>query len=101
MNFKEAKRKVIENLTNGTFSHEARNGIDKKNKLAVGDVSKEEVISILQRARGDEHQNSAHHFDKNIEVHTVIRKHEGTEWYIKWYFVEPQTVFISVHLSEK
>ncbi|OEE18288.1 hypothetical protein OAY_10190 [Vibrio cyclitrophicus ZF205] len=101
MSFKEAKKKVIESLEQGDFLHEERDNIDKKNKLAVGDVTKEEVIDILRRARGNEHTSSAHHLDKNIDVHTVVRKHESQEWYIKWYLVEPNVVFISVHLSEK
>ncbi|HAS6194649.1 TPA: hypothetical protein I7169_20480 [Vibrio vulnificus] len=101
MNFSEVKSKVIESLIKGAFLHEARSSIDEKNKFAVGDVTKEEVISILQRARGNEYKSSPHHFNGNIVVHTVIRKHEGNEWYIKWYFSEPNTVFISVHLSEE
>lgn len=56
-----------------------------------------EVASILGRSRGNEHATSPHHFDDSIEVHIVKTLHAGQGWYIKWYFLEPDSVFISVH----
>jgi hypothetical protein len=33
-------------------------------------------------------------------VHIIQRSHKGVAWYIKWYFVEPASIFISVHPGE-
>jgi hypothetical protein len=30
-------------------------------------------------------------------VHIIARTHQGLEWSVKWYFVEPNVTFISVH----
>jgi hypothetical protein len=52
---------------------------------------------MINLARGGDYRCSPHHFDQRIEVHTVTVGHQGVRWYIKWYFLEPNTVFISVH----
>ncbi len=97
MNFKDAKRKVIECLNASNIQHEARNNLDIKNLLMTGAVTPTEVASILGRSRGNEHAASPHHFDASVEVHIVKTQHAGQSWYIKWYFLEPDSVFISVH----
>jgi hypothetical protein len=97
MGFKDAKRQVIECLNDGLVSHEQRNDIDVKNLLAMGQVSLDEVAEIIGRSRGDSYSSSPHHFDSSIEVHIVKTRRAGQDWYIKWYFVEPNSVFISVH----
>lgn len=91
--FKEAKQKVIAALMSGTYSHEARGSIDVKNKLHTGEVSAQDVIDILKRCRGTDHSCSPHHFDDSIDVHVI----ESGSWYVKFYFLDPDTVFISVH----
>jgi hypothetical protein len=35
--------------------------------------------------------------DQNIDVHVIKTRHKNEQWYIKWYFIEPDAVFISVH----
>ncbi|EKB1982651.1 hypothetical protein ACU440_004504 [Vibrio alginolyticus] len=97
MSFKQNKIRVIQSLESGFFSHEERDNIDEKNKLAVGDITKEEVVEILKKSRGNEYESSPHHHVKSIDVHIVVTKYKGQEWYIKWYFLEPDTIFISVH----
>ena len=98
MGFKDIKRQVIECLKNGNIQHEPRdNTIDIKNLLAIGAVTPDDVVNILKRSRGDEHESSPHHYDKQILVHIVKTTYEVQEWYIKWYFVDPDCVFISVH----
>ena len=97
MGFKDVKSKVIACLGSGDFSHEAREEIDIKNLLSTGQVSKEEVATILGRSSGSDYSCSPHHFDGNIDVHVVKTKHSGQDWYVKWYFSEPDSVFISVH----
>ena len=97
MGFKDAKRQVIECLEKGLVSHEVRNDIDVKNLLAIGRVTLAEVAGIIGRSRGDGYSSSPHHFDSSISVHVVKTRHLKQDWYIKWYFVEPNSVFISVH----
>ena len=93
MGFKDARQKVIHALRHGTFQHEARRDIDVKNKLATGDVTPEFVADLLRRAKGQDHSMSPHHSVSSITVHVVAR--EG--WYVKFYFIEPDTWFISCH----
>ncbi|WP_339074173.1 hypothetical protein [Teredinibacter turnerae] len=97
MGFKAVKAKVLECLERGDISHAQRGDIDIKNLLAIGQVSASEVAEILGRARGDSYSSSPHHLVDSIDVHVVKTRHAGQEWYIKWYFVDPISVFISVH----
>lgn len=61
----------------------------------TGDISPEQLITIIDRCNGTHHESSKHHEFEGVEVH--ILKRDG--WYIKFYFVDPDTVFISVHPS--
>lgn len=74
-----------------------RHDIDVKNLLATGEVSPEEVMEVIGRARGDCYTSSPHHYDGSVEVHILTPKYARQEWYIKWYLVEPNCFFISVH----
>ena len=93
--FNAVKKAVMLALAAGAYQHEARGDIDVKNLLATGDVSATEVMALLRKSRGTEHQCSPHHFDSSITVHVI--KTGG--WYLKFYFIEPDTWFISVHPS--
>lgn len=95
--FTEIKKQVIECLLKGYVLHEARDNIDIKNLLETGVVSTDYVAGILKRARGDELETSPHHIVNDIDVHIIKTNYAGEDWYIKWYFVEPDCVFISVH----
>lgn len=97
MAFREAKRKVIECLDNGYVLHEERDDIDVKNLLSTGVISLSEVTTIIARARGNTYSSSPHHYDTEIDVHVIKTTYSGQNWYIKWYFTEPDCVFISVH----
>lgn len=97
MGFKEVKNKVIWCLDNGHVLHEERDNIDINNLLSTGAVSLSEVASIIGRTRGNTYSSSPHHFDTEIDVHVIKTTHSGQNWYIKWYFIEPDCVFISVH----
>lgn len=96
MGFKKAKTKLLQALSSGTFLHEVRDAIEEKNLLSTGDVSANDVIDIVKRCNGTHHTMSAHHQVPGVTVH--ILKRDG--WYIKFYFLEPDTYFISVHQSE-
>lgn len=93
MPWKEAKRAVIECLIEGSIQYELRDHINLKNKLSTGEVSRQQVIDLLRRARGNEHNESPHHVHKTVTVHVVKTR----RWYIKWYILDPDAVFISVH----
>ncbi|ATQ75545.1 hypothetical protein CR152_14210 [Massilia violaceinigra] len=93
MGFKDAKKKVLDALETRAFSHEAREAIEVKNLLHMGTITPEEVIKLIKSSSGTDHSSSAHHAIKGVEVHVIKCK----KWYIKFYFVDPDTVFISVH----
>ncbi len=97
MGFTEVKSKVINCLDSGLVLHEQRDGIDTKNLLSTGAISVSEVTNIIGRARGNNYSCSPHHFDASVDVHVIKTTLSGRSWYIKWYFVEPDCVFISVH----
>lgn len=97
MGFREVKSKVLECLDKGHVLHEARGNIDVKNLLVTGEVSLSEVAHIIGISRGNTYSSSPHHFDATIDVHVIKTTHAGQTWYVKWYFNEPDCVFISVH----
>lgn len=97
MAFREVKSRVIECLNNGCVLHEERNNIDVKNLLSTGAISISQVTAIIGRARGTSYSCSSHHYDAKIDVHIIKTTYSGQHWYIKWYFTEPDCVFISVH----
>ena len=91
--FKRAKQQVLAALREGTYQHEARGDLNVKNALAIGEISPRELIAIIERCNGTHHHASPHHSYPLIEVHVLRR--DG--WYIKFYFLNPDTIFISVH----
>lgn len=93
--FDAVKKRLLSALIDGNYQHEARDRIDIKNHLLMGRVAPLQLISIVKRSRGHEHFASAHHADKSITVHVL----KTSGWYIKFYFLDPSTVFISVHLE--
>jgi hypothetical protein len=99
---RDVKAQAINCLDNGQVQHETgRSGdIDKKNLLVTAQVTLDEVKDLINSTKGTQHKASAHHVEKHVEVHTLKPVKNGTEWYIKFYFLEPDIIFISVHLSE-
>lgn len=93
MGFKEAKRRVLKALISGDFVHAVRDRIDEKNLLHAGDVTTEEIIEIVKNSNGNDHNETPHHTVPSTTTHVL--KREG--WYIKFYFVDRETTFISVH----
>ena len=91
--FKEAKRRAIEALRNKTYQIAERQEIETKNLLYGNSVSEEDVIEIIIKCRGQDHEIRPHDMVKTVDVH-ILRK-DG--WYIKFYFLDPETFFLSVH----
>lgn len=100
MGFTETRKATIEALRDGRFQHEPRSYDDGKNRLATGEVTVEEVITLLNRCRGNQHEKVRHHFDPSQIVHIFKPTLDGVQWYIKSYLIEQDgilAVFISVH----
>ncbi len=97
MGFKTAKNQLMSCLKAGNVFHEARSNVDRKNLLLTEVVSVDDVALIIARSRGNSYSSSPHHVDKTIDVHIIKTNYAGFYWYIKWYFVEPDCIFISVH----
>lgn len=97
MGFKDVKRRVLNCLEDGHVLHEQRGNIDVKNLLATGEVEMSEVAEIIARAKGNGYSNSPHHVISDIDVHVLSTLHKGQAWYIKWYFINPNSIFISAH----
>lgn len=95
MGFKDARSKVLGALRTGNFLHESRGDIDAKNKLMTGEVTSEDVAAVIRRSNGRDHSMSPLHGNPGITVHVIARE----SWYIKFYFVDPNALFISVHKS--
>lgn len=91
---------MIAALREGRYRHEGRTALAEKNLLAVGHVTTEEVISLLQRCRGDQHRARRHHFDREVVVHEFCPVVGGSRWYVKAYFRGDIAWIISVHESE-
>ena len=97
MGFKDVKNQVLACLAAGNIQHEQRRLIDVKNLLVTGQISEGEVSEVIARAKGNEYKLSKHHVIPTIDVHLLKTHYQGQNWYIKWYFIEPDSVFISVH----
>jgi len=92
--FRKARRQVIAALESGNYLHVSRGDIEVRNLLATGAVSASEIVDIIRSCKGTHHSSSPHLSVAAIEVHVIKR----LGWYIKFYFIEPDTWFISVHL---
>lgn len=99
MYFYTVKQTILQCLAEGNVLHEQRNNIDVKNLLATGQVSTSEISCLVARSKGTEYECKPHHILREIDVHILKTRYRNHECYIKWYFVEPNCVFISVHLS--
>jgi hypothetical protein len=94
--FRAAKQKVLKALADGNYQHAERRAVDVKNLLQLGSVSADEVAAVIRRCTGTHHSCSPHHSAPEVLVHVL--KRDG--WYIKFFFVDPQTIFMSVHRQE-
>lgn len=95
MGLKSVRALAIDKLLRGRVLHDIeRSGdIDDKNYILSGDLEIEEVIELINKTKGSEYNYFPHHYLEGVEVH--IFKPFG--WYIKFYFIEPDIIFISIH----
>ncbi|WP_343630011.1 hypothetical protein [Roseateles sp.] len=87
------KRAVIASLQCGDYEHEARADLDVKNLLATGAVSADFVVDVIKASCGADYECSPLHANGRITCHLI----KARGWYVKFYFVDPATMFISVH----
>lgn len=91
--YKAVRKAVVAALMHVDYQHEVRDGIDVKNLLSTGVVTAGKVIDIIKRSDGTGYECSRLH--KNIAIDCHVIKAGG--WYVKFYFLDPATIFISVH----
>jgi hypothetical protein len=96
LGFKEVKERAIQCIKSNHVRHVERDL--GKNMFAAGDLSPEEMIQIIDFCRGDCYETNKHHLF-NTEVHILKPRGKYDGWYIKFFFVEPDILFISVHQS--
>lgn len=106
MGFRDVRNVLIRALRAGSYQHELRGVVAGKNLLDTGEVSAEEVVSLLQCCRGDQYESSRYHYDSRVVVHIFHPRKGGVGWYVKCYILpagegaDYGAVFISVHRSE-
>ena len=99
MGFNAVKQRIIKCIEQGTYDHEVRGNIDIKNLFQCGQLSDKYIIELLKTTKGNEYNVSPHHLAPSIDVHVFKPRKNSKTWYIKFYFIEPDAMFISVHES--
>ncbi len=91
--FTAAKQKLVAALDNGDYLHAARSGnLNSKNLLLPGQVSAEQIASIVKACQGPDYTSDPLHSCPSVEVYIL----KGDGWYIKFCFLEnPSVMFIS------
>ena len=97
MAFNEVKSKAIDCIKKGSVRHVARD--ISKNMFAAGEFTPDEMVSIIGSCQGDCYTAGKHHF-LDAEVHILKPKGKYDGLYIKFFFVELDIMFISVHDSD-
>jgi hypothetical protein len=108
--FRIARSKTIAALSAGPafILFEDRTARESKNLLDTGEVSPDDVITLLRVCRGslDQYRERPHDRDQSIPVHIFMPVYGGERWYIKVYFLDgtlelEPAIFISVHKSSE
>ena len=97
LGFKEIKERAIKCIKCGYVRHVERDL--NKNLFAAGDFTSEDMIQIISSSRGDCYQVDKHHF-LETEVHIIKPRGKYGGLYLKFFFIEPDILFISVHQSD-
>ena len=97
MGLNEIKQEVIKCIQMDLVQHETRT--NSKNLYASGELSNEDMIEIIKSCRGDCYEKQRHHFlDIDIYIMKLKGRYDGL--YVKFYFIEPDVWFVSVHYSD-
>jgi len=100
MGLRDVRCLLIDALESGRVQHEYRADMESKNLLAVGEVTPEFVVRLLQRCQGREYKATPYHYDPRVLCHEFKPSLGGERWYVKAYFLSSDAVFISVHPQE-
>ena len=101
MGFNDIKKKVINCVEQGKAQSTPRSDKNEKNLFLTGDKSKDDVVSMLNKTKGTQYTSIHHDTVPDVEVHIFKPLIGDEEWYIKFYFIDPNCFFISVHFSKK
>lgn len=103
MGFLDARRRLLECLRSGDFGHWPRKDLFRKNWLAAGRVSEDEIIRLLGRCTGNQYRRGLQTSPAGTAVHEFLPRDGAVQWYIKAYLDEDtgtaviEAVFMSVH----
>lgn len=98
--FRAARAKLIKALEDECFEFEYPQVRSGKNLLQSGEISPAFLVELLKRCSGTQYAVSPHHADQDVLCHIFKPQANKVRWYIKCYFLEPETVLISVHIAE-
>lgn len=102
MGFTDVKRLLLACLDAGAFRSEMRDAMSEKNLLATGAVTVAQVRRIVGQCTGLQYTVRPMTEAHDTLMHELKPVVEGTQWFIRFYFVTGPTdvvVFISVHPS--
>lgn len=77
---KPAKASVLACLDSGGILHTERANIGVKNLLATGEVTPDDVATVISRARGTDYQCRPHHVVASVDVHIIKTRFGGIDW---------------------
>lgn len=100
LEFLRLKEKAIDCLLHGAIAHFERKKTNVKNDLLTEKVSTEFVITLFEEAKIEQYERRVHYRDPQLVIHVLKPVFEGTIWYLKFFIVDPNLIFISVHKSE-
>lgn len=100
MGFRAAKTALLEAMRAGRIDHEAREAQDEKNWLATGVLFVSEAIAIVEATQGPGECRPHHMLSRSIEVWIFKPVAAGRRWYVKFYLVDEDAIFISFHEAE-
>lgn len=101
MGFSEIKKKVITCVEQGKAQSTPRSDKGEKNLFLTGEKSAADVVSMLNKTKGTQYSSAPHNTVNGIDIHIFKPLIGHEEWYIKFYFIDPECIFISVHFSKK
>ena len=90
--FKEVKNRVVSASASGCYCHEYRPGLDACNKLACGEISPPQVVTLLRKSSAAGYVARPHPADRSLELHQI----SVGGWRLEFYFVDSNAVYTRV-----
>lgn len=101
--YREARESLIKFLDRAirlevVVLHEERADWQTKNLLRTQQVTLAELRGAVVASTGNHHRASPHHQAPTVTVHELRQvTYQKRSWYLKWYRVDENVLFISVH----